>query len=357
MTTAAVVDARADPAPGLTVRVGSNSYSINPADAPVIIGRPDSLGGPPARIRIPDARISVKHLVLDVVCGQWTATDHSTNGTFVAGRKIARLEIADGLTVTLGHAVHGIPVYFGVHDLVDPGVAQAGAAVAARRAELDISQRTLAAQKVINAGVLINFEKGRSWPRKATRDKLERALRWPPGHIERIRAEAVRPHPPHSGNEGESTEVIGSGHTTVETTLMAETVDVAIASIVARIADLPDIDDPALPSRANATLADLMRLETVALNAARSAGGAADVIARLSTIRKTRRDLMLHVAQSPHAPLGPRLFAARHRAELTVEDAADLAGLSPDDIRTAEAGGQLSDLDTAALQRLLATLS
>src|SRR4051794_39272852 len=44
--------------------------------------------------------------------------------------------------------------------VADPGMARAGAAAAARRRELDISQRSLAADGIINAGALIAFEKG-----------------------------------------------------------------------------------------------------------------------------------------------------------------------------------------------------
>src|SRR5947209_16724441 len=71
----------------------------------------------------------------------------------------------------------------------DPGVVRAGAAAAARRRELDISQRRLAADGIINAGALIAFEKGRSWPRERTRAKLEEVLQWPPGTIARIRGQ------------------------------------------------------------------------------------------------------------------------------------------------------------------------
>ncbi|MDT5007729.1 MAG: hypothetical protein QOJ24_4905, partial [Mycobacterium sp.] len=69
----------------------------------------------------------------------------------------------------------------------DPGIARAGAAVAARRRELDIKQRNLAKYKIINAGALIAFEKGRSWPRERTRAKLEEILQWPAGTIATIR--------------------------------------------------------------------------------------------------------------------------------------------------------------------------
>ena len=53
----------------------------------------------------------------------------------------------------------------------DPGMVRAGAAAAARRRELNISQRSLASSGIINAGALIAFEKGRSWPRERTRAK------------------------------------------------------------------------------------------------------------------------------------------------------------------------------------------
>ena len=70
---------------------------------------------------------------------------------------------------------------------LDPGMVRAGSAAAARRRELDISQRSLAADGIINAGALIAFEKGRAWPRERTRAKLEEVLRWPPGTIARLR--------------------------------------------------------------------------------------------------------------------------------------------------------------------------
>src|SRR3954462_12100561 len=85
----------------------------------------------------------------------------------------------------------------------DPGIARAGAAVAARRRELDIKQRNLAKFKLINAGALIAFEKGRSWPRERTRAKLEEILQWPAGTIATIRyggqVPGAVPEPPADG--------------------------------------------------------------------------------------------------------------------------------------------------------------
>ena len=92
-------------------------------------------------------------------------------------------------------------------EVLDQGMARAGAAAAARRRELDISQRSLAADGIINAGALISFEKGRSWPRERTRAKLEEVLRWPPGTIARLRhGESIVPDraaeaPAHNGDD------------------------------------------------------------------------------------------------------------------------------------------------------------
>src|SRR6476469_8082422 len=92
-------------------------------------------------------------------------------------------------------------------DVVDAGLARAGAAAAARRRELDVSQRSLAADGIINAGALIAFEKGRSWPRERTRAKLEEVMQWPPGTIARLRrGESIAPDRPaesaaHNGDD------------------------------------------------------------------------------------------------------------------------------------------------------------
>src|SRR3954462_8742013 len=88
-------------------------------------------------------------------------------------------------------------------DALEHGMVRAGAAAAARRRELDISQRSLAADGIINAGALISFEKGRSWPRERTRAKLEEVLQWAPGTIARIRrGGSVTPDEPAASSPG-----------------------------------------------------------------------------------------------------------------------------------------------------------
>ena len=199
----------AGPSP-LAIRVGDDSYTVEPTDGPIIIGREF-----PAQVQVDDHRISRNHLRIEPQGDRWTALDNSTNGTYYNGERQGFLVITDGMTIHLGNAA-GIPVSFaftspaaraptGIAALppvaaeepdaeetpegeeTDPRIARAGAAVAARREELNLSQRTLAREKIVNAGTLISFEKGRSWPHKSTQAKVERVLGWEPGTIGRLR--------------------------------------------------------------------------------------------------------------------------------------------------------------------------
>ena len=143
----------------------------------------------------------------------------------------------------------------------DAGMRRAGAAAAARRRELDISQRSLAAEGIINAGALIAFEKGRSWPRERTRSRLEKILQWPPGTIARLRngepVPSSKPAPaaaPTTNND--------------EASLIAQAVITAVGALGSTADTLPPVDDPAFMTRTTAILADLRQLEAVASRAA-----------------------------------------------------------------------------------------
>lgn len=352
-------------APTLTVRVGSASYRVQGADSPVVVGRPDARTGQAPQIPIEDGRVSREHLVVVARAGTWHGIPKGRNGVFIDGREVdAEFAIPeDELTVVLGHPHIGIQVHFSG---LDPSLVYVGAQVAQRRNELGISQRTLAGAQIMNAGALIQFEKGRSWPRQKTREKLEEALGWPPGHIESLRstyeAQALaeqsqaEPHGP-AAQDDERTVLLGSGGTTsVESRFMVETISVALSNIKSQITALPSAADQTFQSRIAGLLTDLARLESAASNASRGAAGAQDIFLRLGEIRRMRRDLMLKAAGSPNATLGQRVFAARHRAELTVEEAAAMAGLSPADVVVAEAGQSLTAIQVDALQALLAAL-
>jgi transcriptional regulator with XRE-family HTH domain len=299
--------------------------------------------------------------VVDVRRGQWVGEATGRNGTFIDGREVTGEFVIpdDGLTATLGHPVGGIPVHF---TTLDPVMVYVGAQVAKRRQQLDLSQRKLAEGKIMNAGSLIAFEKGRSWPREATRAKLEEALGWPPGEIARMRRQfgagpAAAAASAPAVDDGERTVMLETGGTTtVESKYMAETAAMALDNITRQIEALPAPSASAYQTSVKGLIADLSRLEALATNASRGSGGAADIFRVLGAIRRARRGLLLRAAESPHATVGQRLFAARTHADLSVEEAATMVGLAPADIASAEAGDAIAPAQLDALNHLLTAL-
>src|ERR1700743_149522 len=332
-----------EPRPSLIIHAGNQTYTAHEADAPIIVGREF-----PAQVRIEDDRISRTHMRLDSTPGGWVAADQSRNGIFIDGARHSMIPIRNGTTIYLGNP-HGIPVSF-THTVAapqtepapgaaeidddnehtietsDPGVARAGAAGAARREERKLTQRHLARSGIVNAGALIDFEKGRRWPRKATLAKLEDALQWPQGTIARIRRE-------RTDYDGEDTVALTN---TVRAPLMAQAVELALATINTSIEALPVPTEPEFSQRAAGILADLRKLEGVAADAARSAKGAPEVALVLSAVRRQYKDLMLRAARAAGATLGQRLYAARYRARRPCEETANAAGVSADVITAAE---------------------
>ena len=231
----------------------------------------------------------------------------------------------------------------GTPDVVDPGLARAGAAAAARRRELDISQRSLAADGIINAGALIAFEKGRSWPRERTRAKLEEVLQWPQGTISRLRqGEPVareRPTEPVAGaDEGQ---------------LIAQAVITAVHTLGGAVDSLPGVDDSEFTPRVTAILADLRKLEAVAARATRISQVTPALIKALGTVRRQIDELTMLGATAPRATLGQRVYATRRRANLTIAETAQAAGVSEDDIARAEAEEPVPAAAIDAIEALL----
>ncbi len=235
-------------------------------------------------------------------------------------------------------------------DAPDPGMVRAGAAAAARRRELDISQRRLAADGIINAGALIAFEKGRSWPRQRTRAKLEEVLAWPPGTIERLRrSEPAPPSRPAGGTTPPTSDD--------EVSLIAQAVVTAVGTLTSTVASLPDTGDPAFTLRATPILANLRQLEAVAARAARIGKVTPPLIKALGTVRSLYDDLMVRAAAAPGATLGQRLYAARRGANLTVLETAQAAGVSERTIQQAEADEPVPPIDVEAIETLLGELA
>jgi transcriptional regulator with XRE-family HTH domain len=228
-------------------------------------------------------------------------------------------------------------------DVVDPGLVRAGAAAAARRRELDISQRSLAADGIINAGALIAFEKGRSWPRERTRAKLEEVLQWPEGTIARLRrGEPVAPDKP--------SEPIASAD---EGQLIAQAVITAVHTLGSAVDSLPPVDDDEFTPRVTAILADLRKLEAVAARATRISRVTPALIKALGTVRHQIDELTTLGATAPRATLGQRVYATRRRANLTIAETAQAAGVSEDDIARAEAEEPVATSAVDSIEALL----
>ena len=352
----------------LAIHVENHSYTFQPEQAPIIIGRES-----PAQVVVGGDLISRTHVHIEPGPHGWVALDRSKNGIFVDGARQDTITINDELTIHLG-GPDGVPVRFGTppppqhapatdltqddegdvdSEVTDPGIAFAGAAVAARREELNVTQRGLARDKIINAGGLIAFEKGRRWPRPATRAKLEQQLQWPPGHINELRRQGANAVTQKLGPDNGD----HSNSATVQTSLLTSAAELALTTIESAIAELPHPDAPDFSGRAAKLLGDLRRLEAVAADAAQTTKGAPDITLTLSAIRRRYRDLMLRAARAPGATLGQQLYAARHRNELSVEEIANAANVPVTAIEATEAEIAVDANTTAAIKAALNALN
>jgi len=230
---------------------------------------------------------------------------------------------------------------------------RAGAAAAARRRELDISQRSLAADGIINAGALIAFEKGRSWPRERTRAKLEEVLQWPAGTIARIRrgeragGEATREAPPPAG------PVSGRSAPDGPASLIAQAVAAAVDGCRLAIAALPPVEDPDFTERLAPILVDLRQLEAIAVQATQISRITPELIKALGAVRRHHDELMMLGATAPGATLAQRLYAARRQANLSTQETAQAAGVAEELIVRAEAEEALPASVVEAIEALI----
>ncbi|ORB85649.1 hypothetical protein B1987_19725 [Mycobacterium kansasii] len=298
---------------------------------------------------------------------------NTPSGMFVDGRRKGSVTVSDKTIVRFGDPTGGKALTFevvrpsnspeeqrreqrpsdqsdGHTGEADPGVVRAGAAAAARRRELDISQRSLAADGIINAGALIAFEKGRSWPRERTRAKLEEVLQWPPGTIARIRqGESVGYQAPsptaQADDEAQPTEGPAS--------LIAQAVAAAVDTCSLAIAALPPPEDPEFTERAAPILADLRQLEGIAVQATRISRITPELIKALGAVRRYHDKLMTLGATAPGATLAQRLYAARRRANLSTSETAQAAGVAEEMIVRAEAEEALPAEAAEAIEALI----
>ncbi|WP_191498059.1 ESX-1 type VII secretion system transcriptional regulator EspM [Mycobacterium simulans] len=352
------------------------------AEPRVTIGRE-----PQAGIQIDDPQISQEYLRAVSEDGQWRIVDNSRNGMFVDGRRKSSVTVSDKTIVRFGDPTGGKALTFEVvrpsksrqerpqeHRIeqpsadgsqddtigaasseADPGLVRAGAAAAARRRELDISQRSLAADGIINAGALIAFEKGRSWPRERTRAKLEEVLQWPAGTIARIRqGDSVAHQSSATPNPAAPPEAATSEG---PASLIAQAVAAAVDTCSLAIAALPSPQDPDFTERAAPILADLRQLEAIAVQATRISRITPELIKALGAVRRHHDKLMTLSATAPGATLAQRLYAARRRANLSTAETAQAAGVAEEMIVRAEAEEALPADATEAIEALISQIN
>jgi pSer/pThr/pTyr-binding forkhead associated (FHA) protein len=349
----------------LIVNSGETSHAIEPGQGAVTIGRE-----PHADVRIDDPALSQEHLRAESADGQWRIVDSSPSGMFVDGLRRTSVTVTDKTIIRFGDPTRGKALTFEVvrpsrpHEqhaddtdgsqtnAPDPGLVRAGAAAAARRRELGISQRRLAADGIINAGALIAFEKGRSWPRERTRAKLEEVLQWPSGTIARIRrgepatGEATSEAPPSAGP--------ASGR---PASLIAQAVAAGVEGCRLAIAALPPVDDPDFTKRLAPILADLRQLEAIAVQATNISRITPEFIKALGAVRHHHDELMMLGATATGATLAQRLYAARRRANLSAEETAQAAGVAEELIVCAEAGETLPVSVAEAIEALISQIN
>jgi DNA-binding transcriptional regulator YiaG len=227
-----------------------------------------------------------------------------------------------------------------------PGQARAGAAFAARRQELGITQRELGRMGIITASSLIAFEKGRAWPRERMRATLEELAHWPAGTLAAIRAGGPvpgtrQPAPTPSG----------------DAPLIVEAVQVAMATIDVAIGNLPADDHPKFGEHARAVLTDLRRLETITTRAVRGSQAAPEVFKTLGAVRRQYDDLMTRAAGTPSATLGQRLYVTRRAARLTAPEAALALGAPTELVSAAESEHPLPEGAAERIEALIADLT
>ncbi|OSC41540.1 hypothetical protein B8W66_09070 [Mycobacterium decipiens] len=340
----------------------------------VAIGRARAAG-----VQIHDSQISQLHLQAVSDDGRWRIVDDSPSGMFVDGRRRSSVTVSDRTIVRFGDPTGGKALTFEVvrpsdstaqrgrekppagdsdgqtttaqTGAPDPGVVRAGAAAAARRRELDISQRSLAADGIINAGALIAFEKGRSWPRERTRAKLEEVLQWPAGTITRIRR--GEPAEPTATPDAPPGVRPADG----PASLIAQAVNAAVDGCSLAIASLPPTEDPEFTERAAPILADLRQLEAIAVQATRISRITPELIKALGAVRRHHDELMRLGATAPGATLAQRLYAARRRANLSTLETAQAAGVTEEMIVRAEAEEELPAEAAEAIEALISQIN
>jgi hypothetical protein len=141
-----------------------------------------------------------------------------------------------------------------------------------------------------------------------------------------------------------------------EAPVIVGTVKAAMHMYTAAIESLPDTGNGEFPARAAVILNGLRMLEGAVADAARRSRPTPTVVVALSNIRASYNELMGRVATAPGSTLGQRLYVARRRADLSVQEAANGVGLRSDLLEAIEAGEPTTEQEVTKIETLISAL-
>ena len=141
-----------------------------------------------------------------------------------------------------------------------------------------------------------------------------------------------------------------------EAPAIVSAVEAAMYMFVDAIDALPDPSDSKFLKRAEVILTGLRKLEASLSRAASRRRITPSVVAALSETRGRYNDLMVRAAAAPGSTLGQRMYTARRRADLSVQEAANGVGIRADLLAAIEAGEPTTQGETAKIKTLIAAL-
>jgi DNA-binding XRE family transcriptional regulator len=144
-------------------------------------------------------------------------------------------------------------------------------------------------------------------------------------------------------NDGEAPAIVGA-------------VEAAMYMFVDAIDALPDPGDSKFLKRVEVILTGLRKLEASLSRAASRRRATPSVVVALSETRGHYNNLMERASAAPGSTLGQRIYTARRRADLSVEEAANGVGLRADLLAAIEAGEPTTQDETAKIKTLIAAL-
>ncbi len=186
-------------------------------------------------------------------------------------------------------------------DVLDPSLARLRDAVVRRRAELGLSQRSLADLAGVSLGTATRLERGAGPPRVSTVPKLEDALQWPRGTFQAIRDGDAPPKlPPRDPSGTNRTEALqqrlasAGGMRSATQYGQALSIASAVVAITAVCLEVltSELNDPGARAAAlDALDANMRKMETLIAASLPDAESFDDAIAVMREVHESRTSI------------------------------------------------------------------